>query len=646
MDPLEPPRATATEETARAPHHVADPSPLRTTTPRDSMTDRRALVLVIGLVGAARALAVPPEAVEPGRDWRVRSITIRGASAVKAATLTDAMQTKARPWYRFWEFWKSRPAFDPVTFREDVDRIRQVYRNEGYYHARVTADVVVPPEGDLLDLVVDVDEGTPVMVSEVDVQLEGAELPSKDVDSLLASLPVKRDRIFRQEDYARSATLLHGYYREHGFARVKVDRGATVDVRDDTATVRYHVESGPPSVFGDVEVVGTQKVEPDVVRNELAFEPGKPFRQSLVDETRRRIVATRLFRTVKITETGGEDPVVGMRIEVSEGPAHEVSFGIGYDTEEQVRGLASWRDYNFYGDGRQLGFTARASFINRTIAADFVQPHVPRQGDRVRLILSEAQEDEETYTDDRTRLSPRVELRLLPWLTSYAFYRIEYDSLANVKQVIKDIFPDIAPSNAILSGLGFGLDLNTTDDLLDPHRGWAASLGVEPVGGFLGGDVSFVRMILQARRYQPLPSQFTLALRARVGFEDPYAGTHDVPLYERLYAGGIDSVRGYERRHVGPMVAGDPIGGLSLFDASIELRHPIIGKLSGAVFLDAGQVSTQRFHIPFGDLRYGAGFGVGYTTPVGPLRVDLGFPSDAPKGDPHWQIHVTIGQSF
>ncbi len=610
------------------------------------MTGRRSLVLAFGLLVAARALAVPPEAVEPGRDWRVRSITIHGTSAVKESTLTDAMQTKARPWWRFWEFWKERPAFDPVTFREDVDRIRLVYRNDGYYHARVTADVVVPPEGDLLDLVVDVDEGAPVMVTDVDVELEGAELPSKDVATLLASLPVKRGQVFRQEDYARGATLLHGYYREHGFARVNVDRGAVVDAQDDTATVRYQLQSGPPSVFGDVDIVGTQQVEPDVVRNEVAFEPGKPFRQSLVDETRRRIVQTKLFRTVKITETGGEDPVVGIRIEVGEGPAHEVSFGIGYDTEEQVRGLASWRDYNFYGGGRQLGFSARASFINRTIAADFVQPHVPRQGDRVRLILSEAQEDEEAYTNDRTRLSPRVELRLLPWLTSYAFYRIEYDSLSNVNQVIKNVFPDIAPSNDILSGLGFGVEVNTTDNLLDPHRGWVASLGFEPVGGFLGGDVSFFRMILLARRYQPLPSQFTLALRTRLGFEDPYDGTHDVPLYERLYAGGIDSVRGYERWHVGPMIAGDPIGGLSEFDASIELRHPIIGNLSGAVFLDAGQVSTQRFHIPFGDLRYGAGFGVGYTTPVGPLRVDLGFPSDAPKGDANWQIHVSIGQAF
>src|SRR5262249_2921461 len=176
--------------------------------------------------------------------------------ALAEPKLTDAMLTKARPWYRFWQFWKPRPAFDPTVFRDDVERIRHVYRNEGYYHARVTADVVVPAEGDLLDLVIDVDEGPPALVTSVDVELTGEPIRDKDRQTLLASLPVKKDQIFRQEDYARGATLLHGWYREHGFARVKVERAATVDVRDDTAVVHYHVTSGPVSVFGDVDVQG------------------------------------------------------------------------------------------------------------------------------------------------------------------------------------------------------------------------------------------------------------------------------------------------------------------------------------------------------------------------------------------------------
>src|SRR5439155_12678969 len=129
-------------------------------------------------------------------------------------------------------------------------------------------------------------------------------------------------------------------------------------------------------------------------------------------------------------------------------------------------------------------------------------------------------------------------------------------------------------------------DYNSADDPLDPTRGWAALATVEPVGAFLGGDFSFVRAVIEGRRYQPLPERFGLAMRARLGAADPIAGSREIPLFERFYAGGINSVRGYERRHVGPFLGGDPIGGRSLVEGSIELRHPITEKLGGALFLD------------------------------------------------------------
>src|SRR4029077_8421147 len=134
---------------------------------------------------------------------------------------------------------------------------------------------------------------------------------------------------------------------------------------------------------------------------------------------------------------------------------------------------------------------ARVSLLRRTIAADFLQPHFPGPKDRVRLIASEEQELEETYENDRTRLTPRIEWQALPDLTPYAFYRIEYDMLSSVNARIRRRFPASAPRHGLLSGLGFGVDYTDTDDLLDPTRGWVALGSVEPVGGFLGGKFSF-----------------------------------------------------------------------------------------------------------------------------------------------------------
>jgi len=602
-----------------------------------------ALALAAGV--PCSALAVQLEALDLSHGWKVGALELRGNHAVPAGELRKAMVTRARPWYAVWELWRPLPEFDPATFRTDLDHLRQLYRSRGYYEARVGHDLELPADGDRLRVVVYVDEGSPVRVESVTVGLGGVQLPPEERHLVLSRVPIQRGDVFTQDAYERTTTYLRTYYREHGFARVRVTRAAEVDVARHTASVVYDVDSGPPSVFGDVRISATRGVDRDVVRREVAFKPGEPFKQSLVERTRANLLALRLFRSVRIDEDRSHDPRVRVTIRVAEGTSHEVRLGVGYDTEEQIRGLASWRDYDFLGGARQLGFTARASLLRRTVAADFVQPHFPGSHDRIRVVLSDSQEDEDTYTNDRARLAPRIEWEALPNLTPYAFYRIEYDSLSTVKPAVKARFPAIAPANELLSGLGFGVDWNSTDDLLDPARGWVMSGSIEPVGGLLGGEVEFLRLIAEGRWYQPLPRQFLGAFRLRIGAADP-SGGKDVPLFERFYAGGINSVRGYERRHVGPLVGGDPIGGRTVVETSAELRHPVTEKIGAAVFVDGGQVSLRTFDFPFDRLRYGAGFGVRYRSPVGPLRLDLGFPVEPPPGDARWQVHVSIGQTF
>ena len=610
------------------------------------MPPRAWLALLVALLGSRAALAVQLEVLEPGREWRLRALVFRGNHALGTGELRRALVTAERPWYQRWRVWRPAPEFDPVTFRADLEHLRRLYRSRGYYHARVAHDLELAADGNALTAVVYIDEGPPVVVEDVAVSLGGTALEPAQRERLLGALPIARGQLFGEDAYERAVAYLRAYYRERGFARARVRKRARVDVRQGRARVAYEVASGPPSVFGEVRVAGTRAVDPEVVRRELAFRQGDPFKASLLERTRANLMALRLFRTIRIDEDKRRDPRVEVRIRLVEAPRHEVRFGVGYDTEEQLRGLAGWRDYDFLGGARQLGFTARASFLRRSIAADFLQPHFPGAHQRVRLVASEDQEDEETYTNDRTRLTPRLEFEPLPALTAYAFYRIEYDSLSGVKRAVARRFPDLAPHSGLLSGAGFGAEWNGTDDLLDPTRGWVTSASVEPVGGFLGGKFSFVRLQGEGRRYQPLFADLGAAFRLRLGTEALTGASRDVPLFERLYAGGIGSVRGYERRHVGPLIDDDPIGGRSLLEGSAELRHPVTERLGAAVFADAGQVSLASFDFPLDDLRYGFGFGLRYKSPVGPLRVDLGFPLEPPRGDARWQLHLSVGYVF
>ena len=606
----------------------------------------RRLAGLLLLVAALRPLplrAVQLDALDAAREWKLRAVRFRGTRAVRTADLGHVMATKPRPWFAPW---RRLPDFDPVAFRTDLERLSRLYRSHGYYHVRIAHDIELPAKGDALTAVVYVDEGLPVHIERVDVALGGTELPAAERTLVLEHLPIVAGRVFTEDAYNRAHVYLRTYYREHGYARVEVQKQAQLDLEHDTATVSYQVESGPPCVFGETHVRGTKAVDPAVVRRELAYDPGDPFRQSRVDRTRTNLLNLSLFHTVRLDEDRSGDSDVTVRVRVTEAPKHEVRLGVGYDTEEQVRGLASWRDYDFLGGARQLGFSATASFIHRALTADFLQPHFPGRQNRARLLLTEQEEEEDTFTLDRSRFSPRLEWQASDQITGYAFYRIEYDLLSGVSSAVKAALPGAAPSQGVLSGFGFGADWNTTDDPLDPTRGWVTGATVEPVGDVLGGDFGFLRLVGEGRVYQRLVGSLLGAARVRVGTADPFPGTQEIPLFERFYAGGIDSVRGYGRRRIGPLVNDQPIGGRSLAAASVEVRHPITEQLGAAVFFDGGQVSRQSYDLPFSRLRYGTGFGMRYRSPVGPLRIDLGFPLEPPDGDQHWQVHVSLGATF
>jgi outer membrane protein assembly factor BamA len=261
-------------------------------------------------------------------------------------------------------------------------------------------------------------------------------------------------------------------------------------------------------------------------------------------------------------------------------------------------------------------------------------------------VLYQDEDDEDTYTLLQSRASPRLEWRPLPSLSTFAFYRADYDVLNDVKPQVKAALPGAAPHFSTVSGLGFGVDWNETDDFINPTRGWELGGTVEPIGGILGGDVSILRLIGEGRIYQPLGGHFLGTARVRVGAADPLGSTTEVPFYERFWAGGINSVRGYGRRRIGPRADNEPLGGRTLAEASIELRHPITDQLTGLIFLDGGQVSLATFDFPFGDLQYGSGFGVRYASPIGPVGFDVGFPFSPPDGDQHWQVYFSVGRAF
>jgi outer membrane protein assembly factor BamA len=206
--------------------------------------------------------------------------------------------------------------------------------------------------------------------------------------------------------------------------------------------------------------------------------------------------------------------------------------------------------------------------------------------------------------------------------------------------------PEIAADNLLLVHY-VELLWNTSDNLLNPTRGWQIRGRMENANTAIISDVSFVKLVFEARHYQPLWWQLLLATRLQIGGIQPYGGSTAVPFNVRFFAGGPGSVRGFGLNRLGPRDADDnPIGGNSLIIGSVELRFPIFGSISGALFLDFGNVFSAPFTYHLDDLRYAAGPGLRYNTPVGPLRADVGFIIDR-RADEDWgRIEFSIGQAF
>ncbi len=591
-----------------------------------------------------RASGVLLDALDPAHQWRVQRIEFFGNEQFDRDELSAAIVTKERPWYRLWE---ERPAFDPVTFETDLERLRRFYESRGYYSTDVTYDLQVDTESSLVAIRFDIGESEPVLISAIDVDVRG-EGHTQNPPSLPENLPIKRGDIFNEADYQKAEQTLRAFLLDKGYAHVKSERKAEVDLDQRRVQIRYSIQPGPLAQFGNTEIKGTDTVATELISRELTYKADETYSLKKVVESREKLLALDLFSTVKLApaETTGMPVVVPMVVEVAEKSHREIKIGVGYGTEDHFRSQFEWRHVNWLGGGRRLSVLAKYSSINVSGAVNFVQPHFLTAETQGIINLSHDQEEEETYLLNATRFMPRLNHRFSPMLTGFVGYRVEYNKLNDVAASTVESLGGLR-QQGVLSGPSAGLVWNTSDDPFNPKKGEVVSLALDQAGAIWGGQYSFYKVTAEAKKYLEVGWQTVFASRLKLGLADAIGSEKNFPLFERFYSGGDKSVRGYGRRRLGPLSASnDPLGGLSLIEGSLELRRPIWKELNGALFVDFGQVSTRHFDIPVDDLQFSSGFGVSYSTPVGPLRLDIGFPFKPPRGDKPWQIHFSIGAYF
>ena len=602
------------------------------------------IVMVAFVIGPDAVEAIPLDALDQAREWRVERIMVSGNKHFSQSELRNEILTKERPWYQFWA---ERPVFDPVMFESDLQRLRRFYEARGYYHAMIKHDLEVDDGESSIKAEVVIEEGPPLVITAIDVNITGG-IPQSQRPALPENLPLKRGDVFNEEKYQLAEQILREVFLRNGYAHVESQRKAEVNLDDRQVRIEYDLDSGPPAVFGETQIFGTVSVEPRLIERELTYAAGEVFSSEKVAATRAKVLGLDLFSSVKVAPqpTTGKPTVVPMAVEVAEKPHREIKVGLGYSTEEEFRAQLEWRHLNWLGGGRRLSLQAKYSSITVGGVAELVQPHFLTKKSKGILSLRHELQDEDTFERSFTRLGPQIDHQFSPSLKGFLGYRVEHDKLSEIDASVERALGNLR-KKGIVSGPLMGLEWNTSDSPLDPKKGEILSLTVEQAGAIWGGTYRFFKITAEAKKYYEIGWETVLATRLKIGLADAIGGKDRYPLFERFYAGGEKSVRGYGRRRLGPLSeSDDPLGGLSLLEGSLELRRPIWGDLGGAVFLDFGQVAQRPFDARVADLNFSSGFGLSYNTPVGPVRLDIGFPFQRPRNDRPWQIHFSIGAFF
>ena len=605
--------------------------------------------LVGGLFSPVFALTL--DDLDPTQEWRLGALHFSGHTHLTEAELRAALATQTRPWYTPW---RAHPVFDPIAFGLDLKRLIRLYRSHGYYHATLHHELTRREKrpwdrgvGTLLSIRIRLDEGEPVRVGRVDIQLDRQppDQPTPAFDAQIPALPVKQDDIFTEDSYRTTEARLKAFFLDHGYGWTEVRRTAELILDQRTAHLHYRIIPGPPTVFGQTHIEGLEDLAPHILRREFTYLPGQQFSVQPLSATRKNLLDLGLFDSVQVApaQSDGRLQVVPLRVRVKEGPPRDFKLGLGYGTEDEFRGQVEWQHRNWLGGGRRLSVLLKFSSITRSLGVQLVQPHFLTRRSRLILDLSQGQEDEETFLLNYTRFRSRLEHRFSSSLSGAVGYRLEFARLNNISMsTIRGIGG--IEREGLLSGPVLELAWDTTTDRLDRKQGSVVSLNFAQASS---PDYQFYTLTTEAKKYYALGWQTVVAGRLKVGLADAFGPVTKLPISERLYAGGEKSVRGYGRRRLGPLSrSDDPLGGLSLIEGSVELRRPVWRAVSGAVFFDFGQLETRAHDIPIDDLQFATGFGLGYTTPFGPIQLHLGFPFNPPSDDDPWQLHFSVGQFF
>lgn len=533
--------------------------------------------------------------------------------------------------------------------RAAMQSAEALLRSEGYYQPELE-DLVEGEENPVA--IVNITPGRRFVLVDPRVQWTA---PAPDAASeavALSEVAVKPDQAGRAGDVIAAEGRAVATLTRRGYADAAAEpRRVVVDHETFTVQPNYRISSGALVRLDGVRLETRGPTNPAWVTGLAPWNEGDVYDPEDVAELERRLLETGVYDGVGVALAprdqnlaNGYRPIV---VTLTDRPRRILEAGATFSTAEGSGLDLIWTWHNRFGRADTLVWQARAADVDSRLGVNLGLPHWRRPGETLRLSAALLNEDTDAYR--RTAVAVAADLQQRIGKTSYISYGVGLDA----GKYDENRFDPVTrlPINfdrdlVILTGRTSAY-LDRSNDPLDPTTGWRLTASAQPTAVSGEDTIVFLRAETQVTAYLPLQdgAKTVLAGRARLG---SIVGGDEltIPADRLFYSGGGGSVRGFEYQGVGPRLPDNtPRGGLSLVEASVELRRDVWRSFQAVVFVDAGAIGFQETP-DFGNLRYGAGFGVRYKLPFGPIRADIAFPLDRREGDADFQVYVSIGQAF
>jgi len=532
---------------------------------------------------------------------------------------------------------------------EDSQLLETVLASEGWYSPviRTRLDLPRDEKDPSITAILSVTPGKRYTFSEIVVNADPTVPPSLIMDNLALKVgePIVADRVQGAEAKVALALPENGY----AFAEVG-QRDILLDQDVGTGAYTLPVTVGPRGRFDGFVTDGDLAFDAKHIQVLARFKKGELYDSRKVDDLRKALVATNLFSTVSVEPERTNEPAgdgteyVRMHIKQEAGPPRTIAGSVGYAAGEGITAQATWTHRNLFPPEGALIGHAIAGTRQQGAGVTFRRSNAGKRDRTVEVVAEAFHNDYDAYSAYTGRLAARVSRDSTPLWQKRLTYAYGVELLGTAETDYDADTGGRKRRTYYVAGLNGQLGFDTSNDLLNPTKGYRATVLLQPEATVKGGFNPYVRARVDASTYFSVNDSLVLAGRVRFGTIQG-AGLFDIAPSRRLYAGGGGSVRGYSYQALGEQAPdGKPVGGRSLNEASFEARYRF-GNYGVVAFVDAGQAYRETTP-QFNDLRYGVGVGGRFYTNFGPVRLDVATPLGRKKGESLLNIYVSIGQAF